>query len=132
MENERGTFGKRPCKECKVKYLVLGTGRKYCIECDPKVKNSLKQRNSKRVKANLTEQQMCMILDLQNEFMKFNQACIDKQWILDELAKMAENERMLAQILKEHGLDASGRKIESPEVGVTSRLNEGVAPMTVG
>ena len=132
MENERGTFGKRPCKQCKVKYLVLGTGRKYCIECDPKVKNSLKQRGSKRVKANLTEKQMVMILDLQNEFMKFNQAAIDKQWILDELAQMAENERMLAQILESHGLDANGQKVIAPEVGVHPRPVEGVAPMTVG
>ena len=121
MDKAKDTFGKRPCRDCGVKYLVLGTGRKFCIECDPKVKNSLKQRGSKRIKANLTEKQMVMILDLQNEFMKFNQACIDKQWILDELAQMAENERMLARILEEHGLDASGRP--KSEDRKSTRLN---------
>jgi hypothetical protein len=133
VKQTREIFCKRPCKDCGKVYLVLGTGRKFCIECDPKVKTSLRRRGVKRVKANLTEKQMVMLIDLQNEFMKFNQAILDKQWILDELAKMAESEKILARILEEHNLDANGRpKTKAPVGMVSTEATKVVVPMTVG
>ena len=53
--------------------------------------------------------------------------------VLDELARMAENEKLFAEVLERHGLDANGQpKSKAPEVGVHPRPVEGVAPMTVG